>query len=103
MAAIGVGQSSLDYVLDYRRCHERSANRMELKHGTLHIAVKLGRRVRKNSMVLHLMPHTFTKNPSRTKITSRRQRRRRIPQHARELDNQDGVHTVVLLQSFLAR
>ena len=75
---------------------------MKLKHSTLHVAIELGRRIAHARMVLHPMPLPFTKNPGRTKVTTRRQRRRRPPQHPRELDNQNGVNAIMLLQTLLA-
>ena len=103
LASIRRRQSSLDCVLDHRSRHQRSTDWMELKNRAFHVAIKLCRRTRNDSAILHLMPHTFAKNPGRTQVASRRQRRRWLPQHARELDNQDGVNAVVLLQSFLTR
>ena len=80
-----------------------SGERDDTEDSPFHIAIKLDRRLGNSSAILNLMPHAFTKNPGRPKVTTRRQRRRRIPQHARKLDNQNGVNAVVLLQSFFAR
>ena len=43
-----------------------------------------------------------SKFSGRPKATTRRQRRGRSPQHGRELDDQNGVHAIMLLQTLLA-
>ena len=93
-----VDDAMCSYLFDVAKARQQNSNAVIFIDETVELSQSVGHL----RMILHLVPLSFAKNPGLPKITTWRQRRRRLPQNTRELDNQYGVNAIMLLQPFFA-